>query len=174
MASAIATVGTFTGMWIRKTGEDAAQVRKQMWLSIRQPLIAFVVGGLLTVVTVIRGPIYPPSSNPVTIRTWGQVIEGAIKLGLLCMVFVYIVQVLFGRPFSSVMDFFGLGSNVGRKVMICNACYRTKSSDGNLSCQCGGNFEDLARWEWVDDPEVQPPANTDQPHGPRTADQPGG
>jgi hypothetical protein len=42
--------------------------------------------------------------------------------------------------------------------MICNQCYRVKDEDREPNCSCGGQFELLDNWEWVEDdhPDAKP------------------
>jgi hypothetical protein len=39
----------------------------------------------------------------------------------------------------------------GPRTMICNQCYRVKNEDREPNCSCGGQFELLDNWEWVED-----------------------
>jgi hypothetical protein len=38
------------------------------------------------------------------------------------------------------------------RTVICNRCHRVKIPDAELACACGGDFEDMRGWKWVDDP----------------------
>ena len=64
---------------------------------------------------------------------------GVGSIGSLC-------QMIFRRPISVLL-------RLRKKVetLICDKCYRVKSPDGNKTCGCGGKFEDLDLWKWVDD-----------------------
>ena len=40
--------------------------------------------------------------------------------------------------------------NENQLVMICQKCEKTKFGDGNLSCLCGGHFEDIKNMKWIE------------------------
>jgi hypothetical protein len=37
------------------------------------------------------------------------------------------------------------------RTVICNTCYRVKTADAEHACNCGGTFEDIRYWKWVDE-----------------------
>jgi hypothetical protein len=52
----------------------------------------------------------------------------------------------------------------GPRTMICNQCHRVKNEDREPNCSCGGQFEPLDNWEWVedDDSDTETNANTEE------------
>ena len=42
-----------------------------------------------------------------------------------------------------------------QKTMLCSKCEKTKNNDGNYNCSCGGNFEDIADFKWVESDKEQ-------------------
>ncbi|MGO8691326.1 MAG: hypothetical protein ACLQLG_17020 [Thermoguttaceae bacterium] len=127
-------------MWARKTGDEIANEPRKVWWAFSGPTLAsfmMFVGGVLSLVT---GPKFGGgASRP---STAGGFLFKAAVLSLLAWLFAYVCQIIFRKPFFSLLS---------RKVVICNNCYRVKSPDGNARCGCGGEFEDFARWKWVDD-----------------------
>jgi hypothetical protein len=38
-----------------------------------------------------------------------------------------------------------------RPARICDKCNSVKPQEGNASCQCGGTYDSIDNWKWVDD-----------------------
>ena len=70
-------------------------------------------------------------------------------------------QALFGAmimfPFVWLWDYYFSKSSPGNdKTAICNKCFNVKARNRRVDCElceCGGEFEPLIYWEWVDDDE---------------------
>jgi hypothetical protein len=71
-------------------------------------------------------------------------------------VFAYLLQLVLGTTFFE-------SATGPTKVLICDKCYRTKSADGEQSCDCGGVFEDFELWKWVDEPSSQEGVEENEP-----------
>jgi hypothetical protein len=41
--------------------------------------------------------------------------------------------------------------NLDPRTVICNKCHRVKMPDAEHTCGCGGMFEDIRDWKWVDE-----------------------
>jgi hypothetical protein len=54
--------------------------------------------------------------------------------------------------------------SMGPRTMICNQCHNVKNEDRESNCSCGGQFEPLDNWEWVEDdhPDTETNANTEE------------
>jgi hypothetical protein len=130
-------------MWIYKSPEDIAKERRKIWLSFGGPFMIFILGMILCIIRSLVGPINPIHGGQYSPDSWDNAIIHSLKTSLIMAIIVYLLQLLFAKPFLSII--------YPSKVMICNKCYKVKSSDGQQSCDCGGNFEDFDLWKWVDD-----------------------
>jgi len=100
---------------------------------------------------------------------------GAMMVGAVASAGVFVVEIIGGGWFrfspisvaeaashipyffvaASVVYFLGrlLGACDTPPAEICDKCQKIKGVDGNHDCACGGHFESLDRWEWVEDKE---------------------
>ncbi len=73
---------------------------------------------------------------------WAHALRWTLRL-------LYVLAVLIrGNPAA-------LRLNMVPRTMICTKCHRVKTPDAEHACDCGGDFEDMRDWKWVDDPATQ-------------------
>ncbi len=139
-------------MWVRKTPEEIAKERNTLWRRLSSLMMAAFLGFGLSI-ALMSGGRYGPH-HPIT--SAGFLL--AVAVGLIAMVAAYLAQLRFGKPLFS--RYCGQPSG-GRYSppgyegsQICDTCHRVRPYDPQQVCDCGGKFEDLDDWKWVEDGEV--------------------
>jgi hypothetical protein len=128
-------------MWVHKTLEDIAGERRKLWLAFGEPVIFALIVFVGGVIRVSTGPFLPTTH---WFSSWTQALVFVAEMSLISAIITYLCQLWFGQPIFSLTTY-------QSKILICNQCYRVKSSDGEQSCGCGGKFEDFDLWKWVYD-----------------------
>ena len=134
-------------MWVRRSEEELEHERlasESGRRAVGLPLLAAVV---LTVASV--------GLYSLGIRAWhrGAVVvsaEGVSNPAALVVVAVILFVVsflLFWRRQRAT----GQSAFAIQKGTICNQCHESSLEDVGERCSCGGVFEPLAHWEWVDE-----------------------
>lgn len=132
-------------MWMRKSDQQKAQERSRLWLSFRGPAFLFVICFAAIFVKSILGN-HSPARQVSWPSTWSEALPLAFFAATLVATAVaiagYLLQIVLRRK---ILD---IG---GSKVVICDACYKTKNRDGENMCSCGGTFDSFDNWTWIDD-----------------------
>ena len=134
-------------MWVRKSKVQIAKERDREWRSLRGPAMYFLIGFILTLSSLYNkriGGILPP-------RYWPRLLVLACVVAVLAASIAYGLQrLLRTKVVPSISDF---DPSVPRKAdtVICDRCHGVKQRDGELACQCGGQFDDFDNWTWIDD-----------------------
>lgn len=135
-------------MWIRKTLEEIENECHKPWLALGGPALISFLSFVGSFIMGLVGPFVDESGNNWTTTgptTWPEAVQHSIRLalviGIVAFPCAYLYQLLSGRRLFSI----------SREVQICDGCYRVKSPDGEQVCDCGGKFEDLELWKWVND-----------------------
>jgi hypothetical protein len=126
-------------MWTRKSQEDFTAERRDLWKAFSDPILVFVLVCVVGLVSTAIGPNRPGVRG---LTSWEDALVGSIAFGLLAATIAYSCQLVFGRRFQSLMSC---------STYICTECHRVKSGDDQSSCECGGTFEDIGWWKWVED-----------------------
>ena len=112
-----------------------------MWLSFRGPVLWFLVIYVGMAVIAIRGPILSAGENwP---DTWAEVLSSAMWPSAVLAIVAYVLQLVLGTKIDPL--------DVAPKILICDRCHRTKRRDRETKCECGGTFDSLDNWTWIDD-----------------------
>jgi hypothetical protein len=53
--------------------------------------------------------------------------------------------------FAIFMVFFFWGRKVKSTTQMCDRCFKTRNFSQNMTCDCGGKYELLANYKWIDD-----------------------
>ena len=130
-------------MWVRKSGHQMARERNRLWLSLGGPVFSFLIMFIGGIGIAIQGPRRAGGSWP---STWPEVLSSATLLAGIVAVFHYSLQLVLQRRISAL----GISSD---EVVICDTCYRVKRRDGEGICGCGGTFDDVDKWTWIDEDE---------------------
>lgn len=121
-------------MWIRKAEND---IKKQSSLNLN-PLPPIIIGLIMSLISIV----------------W---VKWSIGLYLFCFIFAYIGQIFF----DDLLLFLSIivsGTITPKEVLIiCNKCQniRTKSSDNDSKCLCGGELEPIENWVWEDNDSIE-------------------
>jgi hypothetical protein len=131
-------------MWIRKTQNEIAEKPTRSWLALGEPMLLWLI---VFVTAFFLGAVDAPPRHVQMIRhpqlTWSEVFYRAVGVALIATFIACIYKSIVGRSLFQLSP--------SPKTQICNTCYRVKSPDGQLACDCGGIFEDFELWKWVDD-----------------------
>lgn len=123
-------------MWKRKSPDQLDEEKCKYKKNPKPPLIFAVIVGLIS--------LFYETSLTVFIISF-----------LLTLIIVHISLMLFNDRFFIIFTLFGEPTfQSDNKTVICNICNKIKLADRNKSCQCGGTFELLRKWEWIDDKEI--------------------
>jgi hypothetical protein len=130
-------------MWVHKEPKEIRIYRRNKWFNLKMPFtvgfFVFVMGAILLKLGYRKYQF--PMFNPIPrdfFFTKG--IEVALIVAAICFLLVYIWQLIFNLPAPQTHVFF------------CLKCEKIRSSeDDSRSCDCGGEFVNLADVKWVKD-----------------------
>jgi hypothetical protein len=118
-------------MWIKK---DPKKVKNQLLLSKLSPALPLIVGSMVTLLSVFYDDNFD--------NFWMYLIFS--------FVVTYLGQIFFNDAFSIVSLFFFTTSSNYRND-ICNLCKKIRPRSKDKKCDCGGFYEPIENWKWVDD-----------------------
>ena len=125
-------------MWVRKSDQEVARERDRLWLTFRGPIFWFIFTFLGIILAEI-GPNAVAGGGPAS-TFFGACLFAAF-IAMIAAIAGYVLQLF--RILDPDLDFV--------RVVICDNCFRVKRLDAERKCECGGAFEALSRWKWVDD-----------------------
>ena len=129
-------------MWIRRDKFELEKERKR-YRSIRKPFLYAVVIFLCTsfILKIGFNKWGGPSFDPIF---WNKFFSTGLPASFLTS-FVFFFLFYFWQLYTKrpMME--------GAPLLICTTCFKTKIFDNNLSCECGGEFENIDVMKWVDD-----------------------
>lgn len=99
-------------------------------------LIVYVLG----VAIAIQGPRRSVTHWP---STWREVLSGSVLCAAVVAIVAYALQLVLRKK----IDPLGIDAD----VVFCDTCHRVKRRDSQARCECGGRFDDLDNWNWIDD-----------------------
>jgi hypothetical protein len=118
-------------MWIKK---DLKKVKKELLISKLSPNLPLIIGFLVS----FLGVFYANNFD----FFWVYFISSFI--------IKYLGQIFFNDAFSIISIFFFTTSSNYRND-ICNLCKKIRPRIKEKKCECGGLYEPLETWEWVED-----------------------
>ncbi len=126
-------------MWKRKTEED---LNKEGILS------KFTIGSLMVAVWL---------AGLASVMAWPIIgtLTGVMIVFVILFVFSCIGILLFKDPAFITGFFFGT-STASVQTDICNKCFSAVERTDSKICKCGGNYEPIEKWKWVEDEEEKP------------------
>jgi len=126
-------------MWVRKTEEEIAEERTRIRFAFGWPLLW---GCLAFVANLIN--------SADAAERWPTTVFGSICLGVSVAIAVYFYRIYFGKQKGAV---FGGSSYfwVDFDAWICSKCHSVKHPRGSVHCKCGGTFEPIETWKWVEE-----------------------
>ena len=135
-------------MWQRKTEKELKELRHRRRVrNLLWPIGAGVLAmGVVFFASMITGGRGEP--GPVSVKEALRRLPIGFVLGFLCGVFGLLV----------------LGLDQPPRTLLCPERGSVKQHDGELCCPCGGRFEPLRDWTWVDDDESRN-GSTPDPEG---------
>jgi hypothetical protein len=128
-------------MWVKKSDDEIRQAdaeERRTWRRWRFPFAfsaSIVMGIALGALDFFLGGHFSQVRGIVPLKgpIWVDMVESSCLLfAVLCVVF------LFMKKYPS-------------RDMLCPKCGDSKSDDGNLNCSCGGKFEPMSQFKWVND-----------------------
>lgn len=127
-------------MWIRKSEEQISSERNHLWLSLRGPAVLFLICFLAGIGIAVQGP---RSGGDVSWpHTWFEVLRNATSIAMIAAIIGYVLQLVLRKKLNPLANH--------AKIVICDTCYRVKHRDCENKCECGGTFDDLDNWTWID------------------------
>ena len=131
-------------MWVRKSNQEMTERdgRMSSWSFVRGPVAVFF---LCFVATVGVGNVTPRAQTPQFFgpSSWSEVLSGAAVMATVAAAMTFVLQIILRRPLDPL--------TMRAKIVMCDSCHRVKHRDSVSKCECGGTFNDLDRWTWVDD-----------------------
>jgi hypothetical protein len=126
-------------MWIRKRNDGIVRKQKRLWLSFRGPFIYFIIMFICGVLLSFRGPLYATTYWP---SSFSEILCSAMQYALIIFVIAYIYQFISKKQIIFI--------NINDNIVICDKCQCVKKKNNNNLCTCGGHYDDIENWEWVD------------------------
>jgi hypothetical protein len=126
-------------MWIRKSEDQIARERPNLWLSFRGPLLWFLILLVLGTFITIEGPRGAVQRWP---ETWGAILANSIVLAGISSLIVYVLQLVLRRKIDPL--------EINGKFVICDNCHRVTRPGDKARCECGGRFDDFDNWIWTE------------------------
>lgn len=128
-------------MWKRKTEEDYKKEKKVkekekifFGLSKQDILTSFFIAVFLTL------------SVSYYVQT--------ISLIIFCFVLFFVLSCIgvlsYGDP-AFIFKIIFSGSSSSNVSVICNVCHSVVLKSNNKICECGGRYEPLENWKWIED-----------------------
>lgn len=122
-------------MWKRKPADQLEDEEVQDIRRRRNPIMPLLLG-------LISGILY-------------SFMEGSISWFFYAFFIVFIISFISQFITGGIIFIDGGGFiNTVDSRVICNRCHLVKDKDKKHSCACGGIFEPVENWEWVEDEEV--------------------
>lgn len=122
-------------MWKRKTEEDYKKEKKETFLGLSKN--DFLLSFFISIFLAFCLYVYEPDISSVIIYF--------VIIFILCCIGVR----LFDDPVA-VLNIFTAGSTLAPSV-ICNLSHSVVPRSKNEKCECGGRYEPLDDWKWVED-----------------------
>lgn len=117
-------------MWRRKTDKELEQ---EKGLSGKHLVVALFFSCFFTLGILLRS------------QSWGT----AIFCFIICFILSCIGLSMFDDPLYFISFLFGESSSSGNSV-ICSKCHKTTIRSDKTKCECGGDFEPIEKWTWVE------------------------
>jgi hypothetical protein len=142
----------FLPMWIRMTPDEYRKQYYSWRKFVFQPVVVSSIAFALASLKGIAGPKpgTPVSNAGYVAHSYCEAVQnGAIwaaLVGIVCL----LLEIAFRRPLFAVFRRFGA------QVVICSKCFRVKNRNSESNCACGGEFEDIEHWKWIDDCSTKP------------------
>ena len=139
-------------MWKRKSQEEIAAEKKARWWKRFSPVVPALSAAAASVFWFVYRITFgghwrsPGDSRP------RSVVEALAEMPVALIVFflfVYILQTLWGSFENQ------------RAAVICSNCSAVKEPDSKVDCKCGGRFEPLENWHWVEDDDEDSSQDTE-------------
>jgi hypothetical protein len=124
-------------MWKRKTEEDLKKASVLSNFTRDKLILAVILAGLATI---IAAPV-------IGVFVW--------ILFVVLFSFSCVGIFLFNDPAFITSFFLGAGA-VSPQTDICNKCFSVVERTENRICKCGGKYEPIENWKWVEDTEDKP------------------
>ena len=124
-------------MWIRKTEEDYKQ--------------AGILSNFTTVNLVIAVSLAVLATLLLMAISVVETLVGIVFCFVIFVAFPCIGILLFNDPFF-ITSFLVFGSAAASvQTDICNKCFSEVQRTDNKLCKCGGKYEPVENWKWVED-----------------------
>ncbi len=124
-------------MWKRKTKEDYKKVKEKIFLD-------FSKSDLITSFSIA---VFATLSVFYYLQTISYVIFSFVLFFFLSCIGV----LLYDDPTFIMKIIFSGSSAPEFSSDICNACYSIVLRSNNKICECGGEYEPLDNWKWIED-----------------------
>ncbi|MCP4404744.1 MAG: hypothetical protein GY801_46525 [bacterium] len=128
--------GGWNKMWTRKTAEDDKHDQTRSNFTRGNVIVAVILAVVATLLATAD------------IHTFA----GIVMCFVIFFAFSCVGIVLFNDP-TFIVGFFILGSTASatRHTDICNTCHSVVQRTDKTICQCGGRYEPLEHWKWVEE-----------------------
>lgn len=132
-------------MWTRKSDQQIAEERSRpdrYWLSFSGPICVFVIWSILGLFSLV----FSKSGSGIAFRplTAIHILRKVAEFSLVVAIASYVLQLILRKSLGNMSWGFP-------KVMICDTCHRAKNNNGKDTCECGGRFENIDNWEWIEE-----------------------
>ena len=132
-------------MWVRKTEQEIALDRNRDRFGFGWPLL----WGL----SVSVGTFF---YSVILAQRWSKAVPISICLGAIASVVAFLYRLCCGKLKGAVLG----GKQfvwVDLDAWICSKCHSAKHPRGTVFCKCGGMFEPIEEWKWVEEGCDSPP-----------------
>lgn len=133
-------------MWVRKSAEEIEREQNYWWRRWGSLMLAGLVGFAMSLQVMCGSRRFGP---PTRLSLGGLGI--AIGVGLLAMVAAHLLRVRWGKPLFTHQCGMSSSRWGSSDWQICSKCQQLRMYERDPSCGCGGQFEDLNNWKWVED-----------------------
>jgi hypothetical protein len=131
-------------MWQRKSPEELKEEERKKSRHRKNPTLPIVIAVFGALISLL-GDLFDARRFGVP-RLWFFVFSF-----ILLFVVSYIGQYFFDNAVVLVTWLISGGGLVGERTQICSLCHDVKRPDKTKICHCGGTFEPLEHWKWVND-----------------------
>jgi len=121
-------------MWIRLTHKEVISGRR--WRSLRRSLSCFLGAFVLFFILGIIGWGKPNWHDPLP---WPRALYASFFFSLFVAILLFLFQAVYGWRLPH------------DRITTCNKCHTMRSFNEKSACACGGVFEDIDGWNWVED-----------------------